>query len=144
MVKRFVFTEPSQMVSGISINQCFNVLFSRCCSCMEGTWIYRKFFFFRSVIHDLVDNPFFEWTVLLLIFASRQDKKIRCLLLNSTYQILEKLFCWYQNSLLIKYGPEFMYTFSKAGYIANALISGPHFLMTCSYKKSINCCQAHS
>ena len=38
---------------------------------MEESWIYRKFFFFRSVVHDIVDNPFFEWTVLLLIFASR-------------------------------------------------------------------------
>ena len=42
---------------------------------MEDSWIYRKCFFFRSVVHDIVDNPFFEWTVLLLIFASRWDSK---------------------------------------------------------------------
>merc|ERR1719410_2331652 len=41
-----------------------------CCSCFDDTWIYEKCHFFRSVVHDIVDNPFFEWTVLLLIFAS--------------------------------------------------------------------------
>ena len=43
----------------------------RCCSCLDDTWIHGKWYLFRSVIHDIVDNPFFEWTVLLLIFASR-------------------------------------------------------------------------
>ena len=37
---------------------------------MEGTCIQSKWDLFRSIIHDVVDNPFFEWTVLLLIFAS--------------------------------------------------------------------------
>ena len=43
----------------------------RCCSCCEGTWLQTKWDFLRSIVHDIVDNPFFEWTILLLIFASR-------------------------------------------------------------------------
>ena len=38
---------------------------------MEGTWIFGKWELIRTVVHDIVDNPFFEWTILLLIFASR-------------------------------------------------------------------------
>ena len=49
----------------------FSSLYCRCCSCLDDTWIHGKWYLFRSVIHDIVDNPFFEWTVLLLIFASR-------------------------------------------------------------------------
>lgn len=58
----------------------------RCCSCMEGSWIQGKWDLFRSIIHDIVDNPFFEWTILLLIFASRW-------LLFSSFRII-RCFCF--------------------------------------------------
>jgi hypothetical protein len=38
---------------------------------MEETWVQGKWDLFRNIVHDVVDNPFFEWTILLLIFASR-------------------------------------------------------------------------
>merc|ERR550534_2062575 len=37
---------------------------------MEGGMLYNNWTLFRTIIHDIVDNPFFEWTILLLIFAS--------------------------------------------------------------------------
>jgi hypothetical protein len=38
---------------------------------MEDTWLQSRWDLFRNIVHDIVDNPFFEWTILLLIFASR-------------------------------------------------------------------------
>ena len=40
-------------------------------TCFEGTALKRGWDHWRQVVHDVVDNPFFEWTILLLIFASR-------------------------------------------------------------------------
>ena len=40
------------------------------CFCFRGTCIGRCWDMWRQVIFDFVDNPFFEWTILLLIFAS--------------------------------------------------------------------------
>ena len=37
---------------------------------MGGTCLGRSWTAFRQFVHDVVDNPFFEWTILLLIFAS--------------------------------------------------------------------------
>ena len=42
-----------------------------CCTCLDDTCLMRSWNRMRKVIHDIVDNPFFEWTILLLIFASR-------------------------------------------------------------------------
>ena len=41
---------------------------------MEETWLQGRWDLFRNIVHDVVDNPFFEWTILLLIFASRLIK----------------------------------------------------------------------
>nr|XP_040580398.1 sodium channel protein 60E-like [Lepeophtheirus salmonis] len=52
---------------------CFPYLCTRllpCYTCFEESWIGMKWYLIRQVIHDIVDNPFFEWTILLLIFAS--------------------------------------------------------------------------
>ncbi len=38
---------------------------------MNDTFLMNSWDKSRRVIHDIVDNPFFEWTILLLIFASR-------------------------------------------------------------------------
>ena len=42
----------------------------RWATCLEGTALKRGWDHWRQVVHDVVDNPFFEWTILLLIFAS--------------------------------------------------------------------------
>jgi hypothetical protein len=41
-----------------------------CCSFMGETCPGKIWTCTRQLIHDIVDNPFFEWTILLLIFAS--------------------------------------------------------------------------
>ena len=38
--------------------------------CIRGTCLERGWDSFRQIVFDFVDNPFFEWTILLLIFAS--------------------------------------------------------------------------
>ncbi len=43
----------------------------RWATCLDDTALMRAWSGSRKVIHDVVDNPFFEWTILLLIFASR-------------------------------------------------------------------------
>ena len=50
------------------------MILCRGCSCMEETWLQGRWDLFRNIVHDVVDNPFFEWTILLLIFASRLIK----------------------------------------------------------------------
>ena len=40
-------------------------------TCFDDTVFMAVWDHCRKVIHDIVDNPFFEWTILLLIFASR-------------------------------------------------------------------------
>ena len=78
------------LASPINIGKITTTLTFRCCSCLEDTWIHGKWFFFRSVIHDIVDNPFFEWTVLLLIFASRWNLLLRAqnILIHFLFQSL--------------------------------------------------------
>ena len=46
-------------------------------TCLEGTALKRGWDHWRQVVHDVVDNPFFEWTILLLIFASRYRHRER-------------------------------------------------------------------
>ena len=39
-------------------------------ACLSDTALMRAWSRSRQIVHDIVDNPFFEWTILLLIFAS--------------------------------------------------------------------------
>ena len=73
---------------------------TRCCSCCEGTWFQTKWDFFRSIVHDIVDNPFFEWTILLLIFASRSPILWNYLWFLITVKMMK---AWNQPSLNIPY-----------------------------------------
>ena len=41
-----------------------------CCSFLGGTCLGKSWTWTRQFVHNVVDNPFFEWTILLLIFAS--------------------------------------------------------------------------
>lgn len=41
-----------------------------CCSFLGDTCIGKSWARLRQFVHHVVDNPFFEWTILLLIFAS--------------------------------------------------------------------------
>lgn len=41
-----------------------------CFSCLGDTCIGKSWSCLRTFVHHVVDNPFFEWTILLLIFAS--------------------------------------------------------------------------
>ena len=44
--------------------------FSCCCECFSESCIGKSWAGFRLFVFNIVDNPFFEWTILLLIFAS--------------------------------------------------------------------------
>ena len=77
--KMWVSDNQRELWGRVSYLSCF---YCRCCSCLDDTWIHGKWYLFRSVIHDIVDNPFFEWTVLLLIFASRSGSCLSPLWLN--------------------------------------------------------------
>ena len=41
-----------------------------CCACLGNTCIGKSWSGTRQFVFNVVDNPFFEWTILLLIFAS--------------------------------------------------------------------------
>ena len=56
-------------MSHVSHIECLFCRF-RWATCLEGTALKRGWDHWRQVVHDVVDNPFFEWTILLLIFAS--------------------------------------------------------------------------
>ena len=56
-----IFTIPNLSIDHFSCS---------CCSFLGNTCLGRSWTAIRQFVHDVVDNPFFEWTILLLIFAS--------------------------------------------------------------------------